>query len=162
MPHRVHQGPGYQAPDAGSIRHHAGMDPADAVLIIVGKGQRLQVVEGFGSQVAVDRNLGLHRAVAGNEVHTGSEEDQRHINQDIPGQRVQRAQGDKVVERVTLKHGHQDVHAGTHQAADNHPGQGFPVPLQIGEETGNAEERQRLVVVFVMHGLFHYAFTSSL
>ena len=158
VPHRVHQGPGDQPADAGSIRHDPGMDPAHAVLIIIGKGQRLQVVERFGAQVPVDGNLGFHRSVAGDEVDAGSEQNQEDINYNEPGQGIQGIARDEMVERVTLQHRHQDIHAGAQQAAHDHPGQQFPVLLQVREEPGDAEEGQGLLLIQFFRQ-FHYAST---
>jgi hypothetical protein len=53
VPDNVHHAPGYHFTDLASITHDSGMDIADVILIEVGKGQFLQMVERRTAQISV-------------------------------------------------------------------------------------------------------------
>ena len=161
MPDAVHEGPGNQAADPGGIGHHAGMNPADAVLVEVGEGQGLQVAESRRPQVPVHGNLRRHGSPAGKECCAAGQEDRRDVDHDKQRQGIQGPKPDKVIQGVTLEQGQADIQPGADQTADQHHQQGFPVFLHIGKDPRDAEEGQGHRVLFeAFCHLRHSAFTS--
>ena len=59
MPNAVHKCLGYKHTYSGGIAHYARMYVSDAVLIEIGKRQRLQMPEAFVAQVSVNTDLYL-------------------------------------------------------------------------------------------------------
>ena len=161
MPDAVHERPGDQTTDAGGIRHDARMDIADTVLVKIGKGQRLQVVEGRVAQVPVHGDLSGHGALAGDESSAARGHDRQDIDDNKQGQGIGGAAGDEMVQGIALKEGQGNIHSRPDQAADHHRSQGPAVFPGIGHDARDTEERQGGFFFFgCCYGLDHAGVTS--
>ena len=164
MPDRVHQRPGSQGSDPPGIAHDPGMDIAHAVLIEITEGKGLEMIEGSGAQIPVNGNLRGHGSPAGDIIHDGGKQNGADIQNNIPGKRIHRIAGNKMIQGIALEQRQDDIHRTAPQAAEDHQDQRFPVHPDIGHDQRNAEETQTFPVprtAFLSGGHFHDSFTSS-
>ena len=109
------------------------------------------MAESSVSQVTVHTYFRPHGIAAGNVIHDARHADGNHINEDEPGQGIQRGAADEVVQGIALKLGNQQVHPCGHEAAKNHYQQRFAVFFHIGQHFAHAKEGQRPLFVYRSH-----------
>ena len=157
LPEAVQHGPGHQAADALGVGHDPGVDVAHAVLVVVGEGQGLQMVEGRVAQVPVHPHLDVHAVHGGDVVEHRAAADEREIEDHEPHDGVQGPLADEVVQGIALEEGHAGVHQAAHKAAQDHEEQGLLVVFQVGQHLADAEKGE----IFLFGGLVFHADTSS-
>ena len=102
MPGAVHQRPGAERTDALCIADDARVDIADAVLVVIREGQRLQMIERRITQIAVDANLREHRAEAGGVVDQRREDNGRNVDGDEVPDGIERSTAHEMIQRIAL------------------------------------------------------------
>ena len=150
VPHALHESPGQRACDAVGIRHDAGVDVTDAVLVEIGERERLQVVEGLALEIPADVELDLARAVGRDVVRGRLDEHDQNVEGQEAADAVHGLLGDKMVDGVLLEQGDDRVHGAADPAHGHHPEKQHPVGLQIRGQLRDAEERQALLF-FSLH-----------
>ncbi len=142
LPDAVQQRPGDERADARGVGHDARVDVADAVLVEVGEGQRLQVGEGGVAQILLHADFDGLRAEGRIVVDQGAAEDEREVEHDEERDMLERPLADEAVEGVALEERHAGVHHAAREAAGHQAEQGLFVVFQIGQHLVDAEEAE--------------------
>ena len=121
VPHALHQTPGQRACDAVRVGHDACVGIADAVLVEIGEGQRLQMVERLAFQIAADIELGLARAVGGNVVRCGLDDHDQNVQRQPAADALHGLVRNEVVDGVLLEQRDNCVHAAADRTGHDHP-----------------------------------------
>ena len=145
LPDRVQKRPGTEFSDARGIAHDPGMDVTDAVLVVVGEGQRLQMGEGGIAQVHVHADFDLHAIDAADVVEQSADQNHGQVEKQIERKALQGAEGDKMVQRIALKERNADVHNAAEGAGKQHQHQGGAIASELRKQTAKAEEPVRIL-----------------
>ena len=140
MPHAVHQRPRDEGAYLRSVAHHARMDIAHAVGVVVGEAQSLQLGKCRIAQIAVDLHLGAEGEEKRHVVDQRGRQHGDHEERHVVGHGVQRGPNHKVIERIALEHGQDDIHHTAKETAGDHGEDATAVHLEEGQEVGYAEE----------------------
>ena len=143
LPYAVDDRPGEQRADARGVGHDARVDVADAVLVEIGEGQRLQMLKGRVAQILVEPHLKPQGPERGEIVGHAVEGDHKGVNQNKWREGIERAQRDEVVERVALQQRRADVDHAAADREEHHHRHHAAVLFQIGQHLADAEEFQR-------------------
>ena len=148
VPDRLHEAPRQNRRDLVRVGHHARVDIADAVLIEVGKGQRLQMVKANSLEVAPDVHFRLARGKGRNAVRRRLDDHDKNVEREKAAEARERFVCNKVVDRVLLKKRDHRVHRASDKAQRHHVDQHQPpIALEIRKELRNAEPAR----LFVFH-----------
>ena len=148
VPDRLHEAPGQNRRNLVRVGHHARVDIADAVLIEVGKGQRLQVVKADSLEVAPDIHFRLACGEGRDAVCRRLNDHDQNVERQKSAQPCERFVRDEVVDRILLKKRNHRVHRASDKAQRHHVDQHQPpVALEIRKELRNAEPAR----LFVFH-----------
>ena len=132
VPDTVHHPPGDRFADLTCIAHDTGVNITDTVLVKVREGQRLNMMEGFVSEIPVNRHLHGARVDHSPVVDHRLKEEYSDIEHNKGREALQRAFRNKMVQHIPVKEriGHVDHTAD--QGKEDHPGDPAPVRIQIG------------------------------
>ena len=148
VPDRLHEAPGQNRRNLVRVGHHARVDIADAVLIEVGKGQRLQVVKADSLEVAPDIHFRLACGEGRDAVCRRLNDHDKNIECEKAAEARERFVCNKVVDRVLLKQRNHRVHRASDKPQRHHVKQNQPpIALEIRKELRNAEPAR----LFVFH-----------
>ena len=148
VPDRLHKAPRQNRRDLVRVGHHARVDIADAVLVEIRKGQRLQVVKADSLEVAPDIHFRLARGKGRNAVRRRLDDHDQNVERQKSAQPCERFVRYEVVDRVLLKQRNHRVHRASDKAQRHHVDQHQPpVALEIRKELRNAEPAR----LFVFH-----------
>ena len=142
VPDTVHHSPGDCLSDLSRVAHHPRVDIAHAVLVEIGKRQRLQVAEGSVPQIPVDAHLHRSRVDHRPVVDDGLESQHSQIQRDEPRQALQGPFRNVVVQHVAAEKRIGDIHNAADERQKDHPRHSFSVWSQIGDQSRNAEQGQ--------------------
>ena len=154
LPDGVQQSPGTELTDAGGIAHDPGVDVADAVLIVVGEGQRLQMGKGGVAQIHVHADLNFHAIDAADIVEPRADQDDSQVEDQKERKGIQCTERDKVVQGVALKKRNPDVHHAAEAAGEQHQEKRPAISPELRKQTAETEEPVGI--------LFHSAASSPM
>ena len=120
IPDTVHQSPGNQGADPVGIAHHSCVNIADAVLIIIGKGQGLQMIKACPLHVSAHVHLDLACLVGRDGVGDHLKGQYGDISRNKTPQFVQRPLCNKMVQCIPLKKRQDNVYQPARQPQDYH------------------------------------------
>ena len=140
------------SPIFSRIAHDPGVNVPDIVLVKIGEGKRLQMVEGRVSKVAVNVHLHLSSVVDADIVIRDLDRQNDHIEQNERKDPLQCFPRHKVVQSVAVEQRVNRVDRGAQDTEQHHSDDDLFIRLRVGQDLGNPEPRKRnILVFFVIH-----------
>ena len=140
IPYRLHESPGKNRRNLVGIGHHARVNIADAVLIEIGKRQRLQMVEANPLEVAPDIHFRLAGGKRGDAVRRRLDNHDQNIKRHKRAEPRERPVRNKMVDGILLEQWNDRIHRASDEAQRNHICKHKPaVALEIRKELRNTE-----------------------
>ena len=150
-PDQVHQSPGDRLADQSRIGYDSGVDIAYGILIVVGKGQGLQVAEGRIPQVPVDRHLHPAAGKGAVVVDGGLEHDHGQIEGNEEADPLHGPLPYVVIQGITVEERIEGVDGAGSPSQKDHDNDPGPVFLNIWKQPWNPEKRQFQILFVIWH-----------